>query len=478
MHRVVCLIVVLICIASQPANAQTNKPFRFAVISGANVTSTGSMELLENFAADLNRLLPRPVLLLSAGNLTQEGHPSAFVRFQQWMKTQNLPFYSAPGTRDVQWSLRGKETFSQTFGKLYQSFSYGGCHFVLLDTTIWRESPGHLDMAQIKWLENDLKRLKKGTPIFLFLHHALGTDGTVVDNEEDLLRTIGPYNITAIFAGTGRTDLAWKVNGMQCVRVPGLHEGGYLLVDVWPDDAIIRHMRVGESVTVMREVVAIPLAARPFRRVAFLWDDPNLPLLERRRPLAELRVGNEGAHDDRVQPSFRLNSGESAPMERDERDKESVSFMAQFSTRDLPNGFNRLQIRFVAPDGEVFQREEIFLVERLDRQPRRRWEQPFTSAEGIQSRPVLTEGTLYVTSLDGKIYAVDATNGKRRWTATTKASVCATPVVANGLVYVGSTDHIFYALEARNGRVRWKFDAGAPVLRAAAISGGTVCFLA
>lgn len=478
MHRIVCLIVVLIFIAYQPVEAQSKEPFRFAVISGANVTFTGSMELLENFAAELNRLVPRPALLLSTGDVTQEGHPSAFARFQQWTKTLNLPFYGAPGTQDVQWSPLGKEAFSQTFGKLYQSFNYGGCHFVLLDTTLWRESLGHLDMAQIKWLENDLKQLKKGTPIFLFLHHALGTEGTVVDNEEDLLRIIGPHNITVIFADTGRTDLAWKLNGMQCVRVPDLYEGGYLLVDVGPNEAIIRQMRLGESGTLMQEIVAIPLAARPYRRIAFLWDDPNLPLLERRRPLAELRVGNEGAHDDRVQPSFRLNSGESAPMERDERDKESVSFMAQFSTKDLPNGFNRLQIRFVAPDGETFQREEIFLVERLDGQPRRRWEQPFTTAEGIQSRPVFAEGRLYLTSLDGKIYAVDAINGKRRWTATTKASVCATPVVENDTVYVGSTDHIFYALEARNGRVRWKFEAGAPILRAAAISGGAVCFLA
>jgi len=465
-------------VITQLLGAQVREPFSFAVITGADVVPTGSMESLEPFTSEFNRIAPRPSLLLSPGNLTHNGHPMAFMRFQQWVKRLNLPFYSAPGTQDVQWSPLAKEAFLQAFGKLYQSFDYGGCHFIMLDTTICRESLGHLDTAQKKWLENDLKRLKKGTPVFLFFHHAIGTDGTLVDNEEELLRIIGPHNIIAIFVATGRTDFAWKVNGMQCVRVPKLDEEGFLLVEVGLGYASIRSVHRGANGTTRQEIATIPLSGRPFRRIAFLWDDPNLPLLERRRPLAELRVGNEGAHDERVKPSYRLNSGEPARMERDERDKESISFMAQFSTKELPNGVNRLQLRFVAPDGEVFQREETFLVERLEGQPRRLWEQPFTTIEGIQSNPILVDDLLYIAALDGKMYALDTANGKRRWMATAKAGFCAAPVVANGTLYIGSMDHFFYALDGRNGRLRWKFDAGAPIVGAAAIAGGTVCFLA
>src|SRR5207253_10206477 len=151
----------------------------------------------------------------------------------------SIPFYAAPGNHDVRWAPLGKEAFERNFMRVYQSFDHAGCHFVLLDSTVLLEHWGHFDTAELKWLEGDLKKLKKGTPVFLFFHHWVGRENPVVDNEDQLLRILGPYNVKALFIGHGHSDIQWKVNGIQCVMARGLYQGSYHVVDVSPDSVRI-----------------------------------------------------------------------------------------------------------------------------------------------------------------------------------------------------------------------------------------------
>ena len=57
-------------------------------------------------------------------------------------------------------------------------------------------------------------------------------------------------------------------------------------------------------------------------------------------------------------------------------------------------------------------------------------------------------GTVYVGSVDGKVYALDAATGHVRWAYASGGSVLSGPVVADGMVYFGSDDQNVYALEA------------------------------
>lgn len=57
---------------------------------------------------------------------------------------------------------------------------------------------------------------------------------------------------------------------------------------------------------------------------------------------------------------------------------------------------------------------------------------------GVWSKPVLVDNTLYFTSLDHHLYAVDAQTGKQRWTFDVQGAAPASPAFANGKLYVGS----------------------------------------
>ena len=76
------------------------------------------------------------------------------------------------------------------------------------------------------------------------------------------------------------------------------------------------------------------------------------------------------------------------------------------------------------------------------------------------SSPVVAEGTVFVGSGDGNVYAIDAASGEPRWTFRTGDVVHASPAFANGVVYVGSWDGDFYAVDARTGAEKWRFHGG------------------
>jgi outer membrane protein assembly factor BamB len=81
----------------------------------------------------------------------------------------------------------------------------------------------------------------------------------------------------------------------------------------------------------------------------------------------------------------------------------------------------------------------------------------------VQSSAALHEGTLYIGSGDGRLYALDATTGAQRWQFRTGRAISSTPAVADGLVFVGSRDNAYWAVDAGTGKERWRLETGRDV---------------
>ena len=130
------------------------------------------------------------------------------------------------------------------------------------------------------------------------------------------------------------------------------------------------------------------------------------------------------------------------------------------------------------------------------------WKVPF---DGSGSHPVVHNGTIYIGSFNGSIYAIDPNDGNQVWryqtgvgltsgpeiistqggtfedqlsaaltatekTAKGKREIVATPVIENETVYIGSKDFNFYALDAKTGRLKWATGLGQPVYRKALVT--------
>jgi outer membrane protein assembly factor BamB len=82
------------------------------------------------------------------------------------------------------------------------------------------------------------------------------------------------------------------------------------------------------------------------------------------------------------------------------------------------------------------------------------WSYPTSNRPGAsENSPAISNGILYVGSVDGNLYALDATSGTKLWNYSTGNTIDSSPAVYNGIVYVGALG--FYALNATNGEKIW-----------------------
>jgi outer membrane protein assembly factor BamB len=92
----------------------------------------------------------------------------------------------------------------------------------------------------------------------------------------------------------------------------------------------------------------------------------------------------------------------------------------------------------------------------------------------VQSSPAVVNGTVYVGSSDGSLYAVDAVTGEAQWTFETGGPVRSSPAVVEDTVYVGSDDNHLYAVDAASGEETWRFQTREAVASSPAVVNGTV----
>jgi len=87
----------------------------------------------------------------------------------------------------------------------------------------------------------------------------------------------------------------------------------------------------------------------------------------------------------------------------------------------------------------------------------------FRMGKGSVSSPVKAENSVIFGSADDFIYCLDASNARELWRFHTDHQVSGSPAVYKDSVYVGAADGSFYSLESRTGRLRWRFNTGGPI---------------
>jgi len=97
------------------------------------------------------------------------------------------------------------------------------------------------------------------------------------------------------------------------------------------------------------------------------------------------------------------------------------------------------------------------------------WQFETGSTKGLEATPIVVDGVMYSSGPKGAVYVLDAKTGDKRWQFEPEIDpdiarkVCCGMVnrgvvVWQGKVYVGSLDGYLYALDADDGSVVWKVD--------------------
>lgn len=110
------------------------------------------------------------------------------------------------------------------------------------------------------------------------------------------------------------------------------------------------------------------------------------------------------------------------------------------------------KVYFSSSDGRIYT---------LDAATGDRVRPPFQTGDKIWSTPAIDGETLYIGSLDKKLYALDISDGSEKWHFEAGGAIISTPLVQGDTVYFGSFDGHIYALDAASGSLRWRSEVEA-----------------
>jgi len=130
---------------------------------------------LKKAVAAVNALEQAPDFVVFTGDLThttddpklRRARMAEFRDIVGKLKVKEVRFM--PGEHDA--ALDRGEAYQEFFGKLNYTFDHKGVHFIVLDNV---SDPGaSLGAAQLEWLKQDLKQMRRDAPIVVLTHRPL-----------------------------------------------------------------------------------------------------------------------------------------------------------------------------------------------------------------------------------------------------------------------------------------------------------------
>ena len=156
----------------------------FVVHTDVQVTSKADVALFaEQIVPDTRQTLQRlaaegyKVFGTDCGDIVGDT-PSLFDDYIRACQVLDTPFFRIIGNHDMDYWGRSFETsyrtFSSLFGPTHYSFNCGKAHYIFINDNFYTgfgiNYIGYIPESTLRWLEQDLNLLPKGSPVFVFMH--------------------------------------------------------------------------------------------------------------------------------------------------------------------------------------------------------------------------------------------------------------------------------------------------------------------
>jgi Icc protein len=157
------------------------RPLLIAQISDLHVKQPGerayrqvdTAAALMRCVTELNRLKPRPDLVVISGDLVDTPLPAEYDHLKKLLAPLEIEFAAIPGNHDSRELMRAALPglgYAQPNGALNSMRKAGGIDIVLLDSTVPGAHHGELDATTLRWLDTTLA-VSPTRPALLFVHH-------------------------------------------------------------------------------------------------------------------------------------------------------------------------------------------------------------------------------------------------------------------------------------------------------------------
>jgi 3',5'-cyclic-AMP phosphodiesterase len=242
--------------------ATAGKPFSFVFFTDPHVQpEQGAVAGVKQAFSKVNSLVQKPEFVITGGDLIMDalevGADRVKTQWKLWdecLKTLEAPAYHTVGNHDVTgWSPKalvkpgeigyGKAIFAERYGQghTYHSFDHGGWHFIILDSIgldkATHDYLGWIDDDQLAWLQADLEKTGRQTPVIVVTHipfysvwhqvilgPKINIDAkALVNNVPDFRKMLAGYNIRLVLSGHGHIseriqfdDVVYLQGGAVC----------------------------------------------------------------------------------------------------------------------------------------------------------------------------------------------------------------------------------------------------------------------
>jgi 3',5'-cyclic AMP phosphodiesterase CpdA len=165
------------------------RPVLIAQISDLHITPPGALAYgrvdtaaaLTHAIDTLNRLSPRPDLVVVSGDIADSAMPEEYEHAKKLLAALKIPFAAIPGNHDRRLPMRTAlpdPAYGAANGALNSMRRLGELDVLLVDSTVPGSSHGELDAATLAWLDGVLSA-STTRPALVFLHHPPFNTGIV-----------------------------------------------------------------------------------------------------------------------------------------------------------------------------------------------------------------------------------------------------------------------------------------------------------
>jgi outer membrane protein assembly factor BamB/predicted phosphodiesterase len=466
------------------------KSFSFAVIADSHTDPTVPKRsnylkaIYSSMSSSMNSTEREPAFIMHVGDLVEAGLAEEYQEFVRLLPSRYKEnFHAVPGNHEVRWDEWAGELYKDLFGPSQYSFDCGDVHFIALDPTQLLQEPGYFTEAQLKWLEDDLKKTGRKKPVIVYVHYPIGDNNYYITNEESFFQTVEHYNVRAVFTGHVHNGDIWKQNGLTLLSLPAAKNGPFYY---WVEKEnsstgsaalSVYHMKVdlNGSPVEKKRLITIPLSGdRPAimekpRHVHYQPPSPvsstaNLDVeLSPRSSVKEVlfqfwpESRYAGRDEGNWQPLVPTGTG-----------KPAMHWQTNIEVEDIPSGVYRLQVRVINEKAEYW--DEFLQVTISNPKERLSWEKE-------QNGPVRAEivtadfekgaqPMLIVCAGDESVTALDPQKGKTIWKNKTEGAILGKPALddQNRSLFAGTITNTVFALSTDSGKTAWTFRAPKPVL--------------